>query len=223
MWPICPVTKRTRLQFSKQMTEQEIRDHILFERCAQTQMKTKRKETLKSLYLIGAAILGVVSGVDKTCAIDPLQVMIVLQTVGIPSREYLDEEESDDEAANVTPSKRRCPNNRHQTKEAVEATLVNEQVNNESNGNYEEIENLTSGTLTFQSRIMSLARRSKDGSRNQSESESDSANRSLPRMSESPLEQTTHVGDVQQRRRRSRTKRHKQEQPGTSCKRRNVV
>ena len=80
--------------------------------------------------------------------------------------------------------------------------LVNEQVSNENNGNDEEVENSTCGKLTFQSRMMSLARRSKDGSRNQLEGESDADNRSLPRLFESSLKQSTHVGDVQQRRQR---------------------
>ena len=70
--------------------------------------------------------------------------MIALQTVGIPSiYEYPYEEKIDDETANVTPSKRRCRNIRHQTKEAVEATLANVQVSNEYSGNDEEVENLT--------------------------------------------------------------------------------
>ena len=84
--------------------------------------------------------------------------------------EYLDQGESEDETAHDASFKLRCPNNGHQTNEVVESTLVIEQVSDESNGNVEEVENLTCETITSQFRIMSPARRSIDGCKNRSES-----------------------------------------------------
>jgi hypothetical protein len=101
-----------------------------------------------------------------------------------------DRKESDNESANITPTKRSCLDTRQQAEENVEAPMGNTQERNENEDDDREVDNLARKTPMFQSRMMTLARRSKYGSRNQSASEFGSTNRSFPRLCESPKEQT---------------------------------
>jgi len=87
---------------------------------------------------------------------------------------HQDGEEGDDESTNVTLSKRRCQNNRHHANETADIPMVDAQIDNGSNENGKEVESLSDGVRALQLRMMTLARRNKDGSRSQSESEYDS-------------------------------------------------